>query len=105
MSGTLREVLREVDLPARLGGEEFAVLLPEVDIEDALAVGERLRDAIEQQQLVLESGATVRFTVSVGVSSLGAADPHIDDLLRRADTALYEAKRQGRNRVIAGRPP
>lgn len=105
LSGTLREVLREVDLPARLGGEEFAVLLPEVDIEDALAVGERLRDAIEQQQLVLESGATVRFTVSVGVSSLGAADPHIDELLRRADTALYEAKRQGRNRVIAEHPP
>ncbi|MES0875252.1 diguanylate cyclase domain-containing protein [Sinimarinibacterium thermocellulolyticum] len=54
---------------------------------------------------MLESGATVRFTVWVGVSSLDASDPHIDELLRRADTALYQAKRQERNRVIAERPP
>jgi len=84
-------------MPARLGGEEFLILLPDTGIERAEVVAERLREALAA--LAIErSGHTIRFTVSLGLT--GAQDDEaLDALIRRADTALYEAKTAGRNRV------
>lgn len=97
-----RDALREIDITARLGGEEFAVLLPETDSTHALEAAERLRTTIAAARIPLEQGLPLHFTVSIGVATLDGAATNIDTLLNRADKALYEAKRAGRNRVCAG---
>lgn len=86
-------VIRNVDYLGRIGGEEFAVLLPETGIDDALAVAERLRAGL---QVRAEEG--LAFTVSIGVAVL-RNDESLADILQRADAALYRAKLGGRNRV------
>lgn len=95
------ETLREIDLIGRIGGEEFAVLLPQTGLEEAMLVAERLRKAIEQGEIVLHEGLSPHFSASFGVTSAGERSSNIDMLLSRADKALYEAKESGRNRVCA----
>jgi diguanylate cyclase (GGDEF)-like protein len=96
----LREHLREIDIAARLGGEEFAVLLPETDLQGALVVAERLRRHIAERPVLHQDVAAVHVTASFGVAEYRAGSR--DDLLRRADAGLYLAKQQGKNRVAAG---
>ncbi len=91
--------LRPTDLIARYGGEEFAALLPDTAPGEAATVAERLRDGIEHALLKLgESGKTARVTISVGLAQ-GRADEMLEELIARADAALYRAKENGRNRV------
>lgn len=90
--------LREIDLIGRLGGEEFGVLLPGTDMAGALELAERLRLAVAAAPVQVEEDA-IPVTVSVGVAEFLSADPHPDDILARADMALYKAKESGRNRV------
>lgn len=97
-----QQVLREVDIVGRIGGEEFAVLLPETDKDQAFEVAERLRDAIATTEVAIENGLPVRFTASIGVTSLISKDENLDVLLNIADKALYQAKNGGRNKVVAG---
>lgn len=92
------QLLRKVDLLARVGGEEFAVLLPDTDLEGAWQLAERLRLGAAARS-VPEGSETIRFTVSAGVATLLPADSALDEVLRRADRALYEAKAAGRNRT------
>jgi len=94
-----RESLREVDIIGRIGGEEFAILLPETEQDEAVEVAERLRAAIASAKVPLESGLPLHFNVSIGVASLVTRDDNMDVLLNQADRALYEAKNSGRNRV------
>jgi diguanylate cyclase (GGDEF)-like protein len=94
--------IRSMDYIARLGGEEFAVLLPEVDAASALIVAERLRAALENHASgnpQTHSRHDVPYTVSIGVGTLNASES-IAELLHRADIALYDAKASGRNKVI-----
>lgn len=91
--------VRDVDVPARFGGEEFAVLLPETSPEAAADVAERLRASVERCE-VPWSGETLSVRVSVGVSSCPACVRDPRALVRSADAALYQAKTLGRNRVI-----
>ncbi len=91
--------LRSFDILGRLGGEEFAVLLPETDGVEAVRVAERLREAIAVTRVPLGDGACVQITVSIGVAALTSPDDNVDVLLSCADAALYEAKNSGRNRV------
>ena len=95
------ENLRHVDHVGRMGGEEFAVLLPETGRARALEIAERLRSAVERSVVQLASGVLLRVTVSVGVASY-KGDGDLYSLMRRGDFALYEAKRSGRNRVCDG---
>jgi diguanylate cyclase (GGDEF)-like protein/PAS domain S-box-containing protein len=95
----LRSTFREVDVVARLGGEEFAVLLPSTDLAGAAAVAERLRQHVESQSVTVE-GERIRYTVSLGVAGMDDGVAGLDALLRRADQALYAAKGRGRNRVV-----
>jgi len=98
-----RETLREVDIIGRLGGEEFAILLPETMLEKALEVAERVRQLIAETEIALETGLPLHVTVSIGVATLKGKEINIDTLLHQADEALYEAKRTGRNKVcVAG---
>jgi len=91
--------LRETDVFARLGGDEFVILLPETD--DGREQAGRLRRTIERMRTSLDDGADVAITVSIGVASVRADDERIDDVLGRADEALYEAKQSGRNGVAS----
>lgn len=96
-----RLALREVDIIGRLGGEEFAILLPETDHREAYEVADRLRQELGKARIALGSGLPLSFTVSIGVTSLLSKEDNIDMLLNRADVALYEAKNSGRNKVCA----
>lgn len=98
MASTVLDLLRESDVMGRLGGEEFAVLLVEAGGGEAVSVAERLRATLAQSPVKI-NGSSVSYTVSIGVASLTASDKDVEDLLRRADQALYRAKRLGRDRV------
>lgn len=89
---------RAVDTVARLGGEEFVVLMPSADLEDACRVAERVRRAVEAA-VVPSADGPVRVTLSGGVGTLHADEDDLDALIRRADRALYRAKAGGRNRI------
>ena len=97
-----REQLRNTDLFGRLGGEEFAALLPQTGAVGAMDVAERMRKAVAAS--VIEHGSTrLMATASLGVASLDATARDADILLSRADTALYQAKEAGKNRAVAWR--
>ena len=100
LAQTLISTLREVDLLGRVGGEEFAVLLPHTALDKALEVAERLREALAARKVPLPEGGTLSFTVSIGLAMLTPEDKNLDKLFQKADLALYQAKEQGRNRVI-----
>ena len=99
VAGAIVAAVREDDVPARFGGEEFVVLLRKPGMEVAFEVGERVRTAVSA--LDLSRHGVPGVSVSVGVAVSGHADQPIDDLVGLADQALYRAKRAGRNRVIA----
>ncbi|MCX8253521.1 Diguanylate phosphodiesterase [Beijerinckiaceae bacterium RH AL1] len=96
---TARETLRRSDLIGRLGGEEFAILLPHTGPADALNVAEKLRAAIAARTVRLGDDA-VRVTASFGVAQLAPARPDVDGLLDHADQAMYQAKNRGRDCCI-----
>lgn len=100
----LAAVLRPQDLFGRMGGEEFAILLPEISPEDARGVAERVRAACDQLDLTLDDGRTIKVTTSIGLASGKAMQASLQGLLKQADDALYAAKREGRNRVIEAAP-
>jgi diguanylate cyclase (GGDEF)-like protein/PAS domain S-box-containing protein len=93
-----RDSLRDSDLLARIGGEEFVILFPETTCAAALEVAERIRAATAQAGVAATAGPTVYFTTSIGITEFADVDAGIDALLSRADRALYDAKRSGRNR-------
>ena len=97
--GVLLTVTGSSDAVARLGGEEFAILLPGRSARSAMALAERLRATVEGLRLS-EGEELVRFTVSVGLSSLRPGEGSLEAMFHRADRALYQAKREGRNRVV-----
>ncbi|MGB5064906.1 MAG: diguanylate cyclase, partial [Candidatus Competibacter sp.] len=93
-----QQTLRKVDLIGRLGGEEFAALLPSTDEEGALLLAERLRECLATSPATGDAGE-IFFTVSIGLASFAATDRTANMILARADRALYRAKEAGRNRV------
>ena len=99
LASVCRKGLREVDVIGRLGGEEFAVLLPETDEPGAVLVAERMRQAVSRIMVESDKGP-VHLTISLGVAQ-ACGDGNVEQLLKRADKALYRAKSQGRNQVVA----
>ncbi len=97
---TSRDILRDIDVIGRLGGEEFCIFLPDTDREGAYILAERMRQGIENIDLVSEKNEPIKLTVSIGVAMLdNVMGDRIEDILQRADKALYRAKHEGRNRV------
>ena len=90
--------LRETDIFGRLGGEEFGVVLLQTDLDGARLLAERLRAAIEKMRIACE-GVNIRVTVSIGGTQWDRNDRKVEVIMNRADNALYEAKRRGRNQV------
>ena len=99
LSELLGREARAIDRVCRYGGEEFTVILPETDLEAAAIIAERLRASVEAQPFDVEAGAPLRITVSIGVASWPLQGEGVDTLVAAADTALYAAKRSGRNRI------
>lgn len=99
----MRELMRSEDLVGRQGGEEFVVVLPDIDLGNAHAAAERMRRSFSDQPmrvLVGHRSVEIAVTVSIGVAALEASDLQFSHLLRRADRAMYAAKAAGRNRVM-----
>lgn len=91
--------LRTTDMAGRLGGEEFAILMPETGGIMAAEASERLRCMIANSTVHSHGGEPIQVTISIGVTCMRAEDGHPDEMLARADAALYKAKSEGRNRV------
>jgi diguanylate cyclase (GGDEF)-like protein len=98
LAQTLQAQTRRQDIVGRLGGEEFAVILPETTIETAIALAERMRVEVSMVKLSV-GGVPLTVTTSLGVAEMRPSDRTAEDLLGHADQALYRAKQQGRNRV------
>jgi diguanylate cyclase (GGDEF)-like protein len=98
---TCASKLRPYDILARYGGEEFVVLMPNTTLWQACEVAERIRIAVAELRPVNTKGNEMRITVSLGIGQLEAGDLGFNAVLDRADDAMYQAKRQGRNRWIA----
>jgi diguanylate cyclase (GGDEF)-like protein/PAS domain S-box-containing protein len=98
-ANALRVVKRDVDIAGRLGGEEFGILLPDTPVEGAVVLAERMRERIADRLHETPDGSFIRVTTSIGIASLGVHCFGESDLLRLADSALYRAKREGRDRV------
>jgi diguanylate cyclase (GGDEF)-like protein/PAS domain S-box-containing protein len=100
VAALLGRSLRDIDLVGRIGGEEFGVILPDSSLPNAMQTAERLRAAIEQLSVHV-NGYSIRVTVSIGAAAYHAGQNTLDDLLKLADRALYQAKEAGRNRVVS----
>ncbi|MHB1421188.1 MAG: GGDEF domain-containing protein [Bacillota bacterium] len=99
ISRLIREKVRDQDVVVRYGGEEFAIILPGIDHDAAMMVAGRIREAVQNTCIVAESGVKVKVTVSLGVALYPEGANTQNDLISHADTALYRAKENGRNRV------
>jgi two-component system cell cycle response regulator len=98
----MRKSIRGLDLACRYGGEEFVIVMPETDMEVAAAVAERLRRRIASEPFSIQQGAgSIEVTISIGIATLDSNSDNGASILKRADQALYRAKRDGRNRVVA----
>lgn len=97
----IRKQIRQSDLIVRFGGEEFVLMLPNTGLEDAEQVAEKIRQQVATSQAV----APVQFTLSIGLTVVSSLDQNITDSIARADKALYQAKREGKNRVCSRPTP
>ncbi|MGH1418623.1 MAG: PleD family two-component system response regulator [Hyphomicrobiaceae bacterium] len=93
--------LRGVDLACRLGGEEFVIIMPDTNMEGAFQIGERMREFIACEEFAVNADLKIPITASIGLATLEGADDTPATLYKRADNALYAAKRSGRNRVMS----
>jgi diguanylate cyclase (GGDEF)-like protein len=100
----LSDACRSTDVPARYGGEELALILPETDLDGGYTIAEAVRRGIEALTVPLEDGGVLQLTVSAGVSALDRFTVDPAALIQASDTALYEAKRAGKNRTVRGKP-
>ena len=99
LAGRIKQATRSVDLCCRTGGEEFVLVLPGTDLQAAHAIAERMRKMVASKSFAVAAGKTIPVTVSIGVTSLEGVEDSPAKILKRADEALYSAKREGRNRV------
>ncbi|AMK75340.1 MULTISPECIES: diguanylate cyclase [Methylomonas] len=97
-AGIIREELRNIDVVGRIGGEEFAIFMPDTEAEPAMLIAERLRNVLADTPLILDKH-TISITVSIGIASMHADSGTADCVLTKADKALYTAKTHGRNSV------
>lgn len=99
LADNCRKIFRKTDVVGRYGGEEFSVILPGAAEDMAKVIAERLRSSVAESKVPSDKG-DVTYTVSIGIACASGKDVHIEELLDRADRALYTAKAQGRNRAI-----
>lgn len=103
LASVMSESVRKVDFVGRLGGEEFAILLPSTPEGEAELLAERIRKAVQDNPADYK-GQSLPITISIGITSYRLSDQELDQVIQRADKALYEAKNQGRNRCMTAKP-
>jgi diguanylate cyclase (GGDEF)-like protein len=101
----LQKVVRETDVVARFGGDEFALVLPDTGGEGAFAVGERIRDKVAVHKFLAGDGLDIHLTVSIGVATLPDVAASADELMQAADKAMYRVKDAGKNGIQAAIAP
>jgi diguanylate cyclase (GGDEF)-like protein len=101
---TCRNSIRTMDVFARYGGEEFVALMPETGLHEGMVVAERIREAIASRPFIADNGLKVHITLSLGLVVTDLSRETVEQALKNADTALYQAKAEGRNRVAVWRP-
>ena len=99
VAGIIRKVTRDSDIPGRLGGEEFCVVIPETGLEDARVLAERLRRRVAEELYYGSGQAEFHVTCSIGIADIDASCQGVNDFIGKADRALYSAKDSGRNRI------
>jgi len=97
---TCRQLVREIDLTGRLGGEEFVIVLPDTSLSGAVNLAERLRKTVEEDKIQADDHSYFSISVSIGVSAYNKSESTFENMLSRSDQALYKAKEMGRNRVV-----
>lgn len=100
VSGVIRKVTRNSDIPGRLGGEEFCVVIPETGLEDARVLAERLRKRVSEEVYCGSGQEEFHVTCSIGIADIDASCQGVNDFIEKADRALYSAKHCGRNQVV-----
>jgi diguanylate cyclase (GGDEF)-like protein len=104
LADVMRITLRESDVIARWGGDEFAAVIASADQSHAVTVMDRLRRTVQSVRLVSEGGGAIELTISAGIAMYPEVGSDVQALLREADIALYQAKREGRDRSVAAAP-
>src|SRR5690606_19036712 len=94
-----RKEMRHSDVLARFGGEEFIALLEDTQLPDSLVIAERIRCAIQKQFVYAKPNQPIRFTISIGIAELESPTQKLEELIKQADIAVYQAKKSGRNRI------
>jgi two-component system cell cycle response regulator len=100
LSVRIKSNIRNIDLACRTGGEEFVVVLPATEMAVAERIAERMRKSVSARRFSAGTDGGLAITISAGVASLSGVNDKVEDILKRADQALYRAKRDGRNRVV-----
>lgn len=104
IAATIKNTIRNIDVPARYGGEEFCAILPETTAKDAQIIAERLRQNISNIEINIDASTTLKTTVSIGIAEFPISADNEKDLIDAADKALYQAKRHGKNCVYEHTP-
>ncbi|HBX61420.1 MAG TPA: sensor domain-containing diguanylate cyclase, partial [Methylophaga sp.] len=99
LADILRDNCRDIDFPARIGGEEFAVILPECSSEEGELALERFRSEVESTRFIAPDGKLLQITISIGIASFKRSYKSEMALMSDADKALYQAKSQGKNQI------
>ena len=94
---TIKNTVRNIDVPARYGGEEFTVILPETAAKDATVIAERLRKNIEAIEIPIDDKINLKVSISIGISEFPSSAADSENLIKTADQALYKAKNDGKN--------
>ncbi len=101
LANKLIDTLRQSDVVTRIGGEEFAIVFPNTNLDSAYKTSEKIRKSIENMSINIRDEVIIRFTISIGVTQFDKdIDKNLNTILKRADQAMYKAKNTGRNRVI-----
>jgi len=99
IAGLIRRFIRETDFPCRYGGEEFVLVLPNTSTKEAVTIAERIRKSVEKSTFILNNKEELNITISIGIASYPADTKEKQELVDKADKALYFAKESGRNQT------
>jgi diguanylate cyclase (GGDEF)-like protein len=99
LSAIITDNIRGIDIPGRFGGDEFLIILPGTDSNGARTVAEKIRAIAAADEITMNDGRTVKYTISLGIATMGPDIDSFETLMRRADEKLYESKKNGRNRI------